>query len=69
MASYCKVYSYFKRFSHEEKYKIKLENRVTYFVKVCDAVYFERKQEEYTYMKQLELLHIPTPEVNSFHKT
>ena len=57
-----------KGFSHEEKYKIKLENRVTYFVKVCDAVNFERKQEEYTYMKQLESLHIPTPKLIHFIK-
>ncbi|WP_210216924.1 hypothetical protein, partial [Escherichia coli] len=40
----------------------------TYFVKVCDAVDFERKQEEYTYMKQLELLHIPTPKLIHFIK-
>ena len=46
MASYCNVYSYFKRFSHEEKYKIELKNQETYFVKVCDAVHFERKQEK-----------------------
>ncbi|EOP68688.1 hypothetical protein IIQ_01941 [Bacillus cereus VD118] len=45
----CTVIS--KGFSHEEKYKVELENRVTYFIKVCDAVNFERKQEEYTYMK------------------
>ena len=66
MASYCNVYSYFKRFSHEEKYKIELKNQETYFVKVCDAVHFERKQEEYTYMKQLESLHIPTPKLIHF---
>ncbi|MEH7154098.1 aminoglycoside phosphotransferase family protein, partial [Bacillus thuringiensis] len=38
-----------KGFSHEEKYKIELKNQETYFVKICDAVHFERKQEEYTY--------------------
>ncbi|WP_255294191.1 aminoglycoside phosphotransferase family protein [Bacillus wiedmannii] len=37
-------------------------------MKVCDAVHFERKQEEYTYMKQLELLHIPTPKLIHFIK-
>ena len=68
MASYCKVYSYFKRFSHEEKYKIKLENRVTYFVKVCDAVHFECKQEEYTY-ETIRVITYSNAEVNSFHKT
>lgn len=57
-----------KGFSHEEKYKIQLENKVTYFVKVCDAVHFERKQEEYTYMKQLGSLHIPTPKLIHFIK-
>lgn len=62
----CTVIS--KGFSHEEKYKIELENRVTYFVKVCDAVHFERKQEEYMYMKQLESLHIPTPKLIHFIK-
>ena len=55
-----------KGFSHEEKYKIELKNQETYFVKVCDAVHFERKQEEYTYMKQLESLHIPTPKLIHF---
>ncbi len=49
--------------------KIELKNQETYFVKICDAVHFERKQEEYTYMQQLESLHIPTPQVNSFHNT
>ncbi len=28
-----------KGFSHEEKHKIELENKVTYFVKVCDTVH------------------------------
>ncbi|MFP3413709.1 aminoglycoside phosphotransferase family protein [Bacillus sp. SIMBA_074] len=55
-----------KGFSHEEKYKVELENRETYFVKVCDSANFERKQEEYTYMKQLESLHIPTPKLTHF---
>ncbi|EOO20361.1 MULTISPECIES: aminoglycoside phosphotransferase family protein [Bacillus cereus group] len=57
-----------KGFSHEEKYKIDLENRETYFVKVCDSANYERKQEEYMYMKQLELLHIPTPKLIHFIK-
>ncbi|EJR41996.1 aminoglycoside phosphotransferase family protein [Bacillus mycoides] len=57
-----------KGFSHEEKYKIDLENRETYFVKVCDSSNYERKQEEYMYMKQLELLHIPTPKLIHFIK-
>lgn len=68
MACIVKCTAISKGFSHEEKYKIKLENRVTYFVKVCDAVNFERKQEEYTYMKQLESLHIPTPKLIHFIK-
>jgi len=29
-----------KGFSHEEKYKVELENRETYFVKVCDSANF-----------------------------
>ncbi len=57
-----------KGFSHEEKYKIELENRETYFVKVCDSANYERKLEEYTYMKQIELLHIPTPKLIHFIK-
>jgi aminoglycoside phosphotransferase (APT) family kinase protein len=35
---------------------------------VCDSANFERKQEEYMYMKQLELLHIPTPKLIHFIK-
>ena len=38
-----------KGFSFDEKYKIELESGASYFIKVCDSSYFERKQEEYEY--------------------
>ncbi|WP_242273694.1 aminoglycoside phosphotransferase family protein [Bacillus cereus group sp. BfR-BA-01310] len=41
-----------KGFSFDEKYKIELESGETYFIKVCDSSYFERKQEEYEYMQR-----------------
>lgn len=40
-----------KGFSFDEKYKIELESGASYFIKVCDSSYFERKQEEYEYMQ------------------
>ncbi|MGH0432214.1 aminoglycoside phosphotransferase family protein [Bacillus hominis] len=55
-----------KGFSFDEKYKIELESGETYFIKVCDSSYFERKQEEYEYMQLLEPLHIPMPKLIHF---
>ncbi|PFR33482.1 aminoglycoside phosphotransferase family protein [Bacillus cereus] len=55
-----------KGFSFDEKYKIELESGASYFIKVCDSSYFERKQEEYEYMQQLDSLHIPMPKLIHF---
>ncbi|MED2790248.1 aminoglycoside phosphotransferase family protein [Bacillus wiedmannii] len=55
-----------KGFSFDEKYKIELESGESYFIKVCDFSYFERKQEEYEYMQQLESLHVPMPKLIHF---
>lgn len=55
-----------KGFSFDEKYKVELESGETYFIKVCDSSYFERKQEEYEYMQRLESLHIPMPKLIHF---
>ncbi|MDA1772267.1 aminoglycoside phosphotransferase family protein [Bacillus cereus] len=55
-----------KGFSFDEKYKIELESGASYFIKVCDSSYFERKQEEYEYMQQLDSLHIPMPKLIRF---
>ncbi|HFK1786335.1 TPA: aminoglycoside phosphotransferase family protein [Bacillus cereus] len=55
-----------KGFSFDEKYKIELESGASYFIKVCDSSYFERKQEEYEYMQQLDSLHIPMPKLIDF---
>ena len=66
MASYVKSDCYFKRLFIDEKYKIELESGASYFIKVCDSSYFERKQEEYEYMQQLDSLHIPMPKLIHF---
>ncbi|HGO9418720.1 TPA: aminoglycoside phosphotransferase family protein [Bacillus cereus] len=55
-----------KGFSFDEKYKIELESGASYFIKVCDSSYFERKQEEYEYMQQLDSLHILMPKLIHF---
>ncbi|EEL50345.1 aminoglycoside phosphotransferase family protein [Bacillus cereus] len=60
----CTVIS--KGFSPDQKYKIELENRERYFIKVCDRVARERKQEEYEYMRRLELLEVPMPKLLHF---
>lgn len=60
----CTVIS--KGFSPDQKYKIELENRERYFIKVCDCVARERKQEEYEYMRRLELLEVPMPKLLHF---
>ncbi|PFR27472.1 aminoglycoside phosphotransferase [Bacillus cereus] len=60
----CTVIS--KGFSPDQKYKIELENRERYFIKVCDRVARERKQEEYEYMRRLELLEVPIPKLLHF---
>ncbi|EMA6344901.1 aminoglycoside phosphotransferase family protein [Bacillus cytotoxicus] len=60
----CTVIS--KGFSLDQKYKIELENRERYFIKVCDRVARKRKQEEYGYMSRLELLEVPMPKLLHF---
>lgn len=66
MAYHCKATVISKGFSFDEKYKIELESEESYFIKICDFSYFERKQEEYEYMQQLESLHIPMPKLIHF---
>ncbi|WP_440898689.1 aminoglycoside phosphotransferase family protein [Bacillus cereus] len=60
----CTVIS--KGFSPDQKYKIELENHETYFLKVCDPVARKRKQEEYEYMRRLEVLEVPMPKLLHF---
>ncbi|KEK22533.1 aminoglycoside phosphotransferase family protein [Bacillus gaemokensis] len=57
-----------KGFSFDEKYKIELENKETYFIKMCDVSTSERKYEEYEYMKHFESIGVPVPKTVHFIK-
>ena len=55
------MHSSTKGFSHEEKYKIDLDNRETYFVKVCDSSNINENKKNICIETIESYIHIPTP--------